>query len=70
MRLARPQCRVVAARKRGAKIVEGYPVAPKTERMPDIFAWTGFETAFRMAGFKEVARRKPQRPIVRIKAGA
>lgn len=54
------------ARKRGAKIVEGYPVAPKTDRMPDVFAWTGFETAFRNAGFKEVARRSPTRPIMRF----
>ncbi len=56
------------ARKRGAKIIEGYPVAPKTDRMPDVFAWTGFETAFRKAGFKEVARRSPTRPIMRYVA--
>jgi GNAT superfamily N-acetyltransferase len=56
------------ARRRGAKIVEGYPVAPKTHPMPDAFAWTGFETAFRKAGFKEVARRSPTRPIMRYLA--
>lgn len=51
--------------KRGAKILEGYPIAPKTHRMPDVFAWTGFENAFRKAGFKEVARRSATRPIMR-----
>lgn len=54
------------ARKRGAKIVEGYPIAPKTGRVPDVFAWTGFEAAFRKAGFKEIARRSPTRPIMRF----
>ncbi len=54
------------ARKRGARIVEGYPIAPKTDRVPEVFAWTGFEAAFRQAGFKEVARRSPTRPIMRF----
>ena len=57
------------ARKRGAKIVEGYPVVPKTDRMPDTFAWTGLESAFRKAGFREVARRSPTRPIMRRSVG-
>jgi hypothetical protein len=29
--------------------------------------WFGAKSMFDKAGFKEVARRKPQRPIVRIK---
>ncbi len=53
------------AAKRGAKILEGYPIAPRTLRMPDVFAWTGFENAFRKAGFQEVARRSATRPIMR-----
>jgi GNAT superfamily N-acetyltransferase len=57
------------ARKRGARIVEGYPVTSKTNFMPDAFAWTGFENAFRKAGFKEVARRSPTRPIMRRMLG-
>ena len=50
----------------GAKIVEGYPVEPRKDPMPDVFAFTGIDSTFRKAGFKEVARRSPNRPIMRI----
>ena len=53
------------ARKRGAEIIEGYPVEPKGSKMPDAFAWTGFPSAFRKAGFVEVLRRSPTRPMMR-----
>jgi len=53
------------ARKNGAKIVEGYPVEPKKGRWPDAFAWTGVASAFKKAGFKEVHRGSPSRPIMR-----
>ncbi len=49
----------------GARIVEGYPVEPKTGTMPDVFVYTGLASAFRKAGFVEVARRSPTRPIFR-----
>jgi len=55
---------------RGASVVEGYPVVPKTGRMPDAFAWTGTLAAFERAGFREVARRSPTRPIVRAERPA
>ncbi len=55
------------ARNRGARIAEGYPVDPKKGRMADAFAWTGFPSAFLRAGFHEVARRSPTRPIMRKK---
>ena len=45
------------AREKGAKIVEGYPQDPKKRTMVDTFAWTGFASAFKKAGFKEVARK-------------
>lgn len=54
------------ARARGATIVEGYPVEPKKGSMPDIFASTGLSSAFRQAGFVEVARRSETRPIMRF----
>jgi hypothetical protein len=51
----------------GAEIVEGYPVIPYAARMPDVFAWTGTVSAFRKAGFREVARGSAKRPIMRVK---
>jgi GNAT superfamily N-acetyltransferase len=52
-------------RRQGCKIVEGYPTEPKTGKTPDVFAYTGLASAFRKAGFTEVARRSDSRPIVR-----
>ena len=52
------------ARRQGAKIVEGYPVALAKET-PAAFAWTGVAPAFQKAGFKEVVRRSASRPIMR-----
>jgi GNAT superfamily N-acetyltransferase len=49
----------------GGKIVEGYPVEPKKDRMPDVFAWTGLASAYRKAGFTECLRRSETRPIMR-----
>ena len=54
------------ARKCGAKILEGYPVEPKRgARWADPFVYTGHVSAFRRAGFREVARRSPTRPLMR-----
>ena len=50
----------------GAKIVEGYPVEPGMEKMPDPFLWHGVPSAFKAAGFKEVVRRSQTRPIMRF----
>lgn len=55
------------ARAHGARLVEGYPVEPKKGAMPDAFVWTGLAGSFEKAGFKEVARRSPTRPIMRKK---
>lgn len=48
------------------KIIEGYPVEPKSGKTADVFAWTGLSSAFRKAGFKEVERRSKSRPIMRF----
>lgn len=56
---------VAWARRHGATIVEGYPVAPAKGRTADAFAWTGLVSTFEKAGFREVARRSPTRPIMR-----
>ncbi|MEK7798691.1 MAG: GNAT family N-acetyltransferase, partial [Acidobacteriota bacterium] len=57
------------ARRRGARLIEGYPVEARTGRLPDAFAWTGLPAAFRRAGFVEVARRSPTRPFMRLRIG-
>ena len=54
------------AARRGAKVVEGYPVEPSMEKMPDPFLWHGIPSAFKTAGFKEVLRRSKSRPIMRF----
>ena len=51
-------------RAQGGRIVEGYPIEPAAEMAP-AFAWHGLASAFRAAGFKEVARRSPTRPVMR-----
>ena len=56
---------VAYAAKQGAKIIEGYPVEPTMEKMPDPFLWHGVPSAFKEAGFREVLRRSPTRPIMR-----
>jgi GNAT superfamily N-acetyltransferase len=52
-------------RRRGGKILEGYPIDAHGQAVPAAFAWTGLASAFRRAGFREVARRSPTRPIMR-----
>jgi len=53
----------------GGRIIEGYAVEPKKDAMPDAFAFHGLASAYRAAGFVEVARRSPTRPIMRRMAG-
>ena len=55
---------------RGAEAVEGYPVVPYSPDAPGAFLWTGTYSSFVKAGFKEVARRSPSRPIMRARAKA
>ena len=53
--------------KKGASIIEGYPVEQKDgNAMPDVFAWTGITKTFLKAGFNEAARRSENRPIMRL----
>lgn len=53
------------AAERGATIVEGYPVEPRSSQQPPPFVWTGVVSAYHRAGFTEVARNSPTRPIMR-----
>ena len=52
-------------KRQGGAVVEGYPVEPKSENLPDPFVWHGLASAYRKAGFRECARRSETRPIMR-----
>lgn len=44
---------VASLRRRGARIIEGYPVNLKAgQRLPNAFAWTGTRAMFEAAGFR------------------
>jgi GNAT superfamily N-acetyltransferase len=49
---------------KGGKIIEGYPTETQKEE-PAPFIFTGTAAAFQQAGFQEVARNSPTRPIFR-----
>lgn len=57
---------IALAAEHGARIVEGYPIDPRSLEVPPVFAWTGLVSAFERAGFREVARRSETRPIMRF----
>jgi ribosomal protein S18 acetylase RimI-like enzyme len=56
---------VTYARKRGVTILEAYPV-DKPGRSSDEAMWFGAKSMYDDAGFREVARRRPHRPVVRL----
>ena len=53
------------ARKNGARILDACPVDTKTKRQP-ISLYHGVASTFSRAGFHEVARRRPDRPLMRL----
>ena len=59
---------VAFCRKKKVKLVEAYPVdmAEKEDKSADSSLWFGTKSMFDDAGFEEVARHKPSRPIVRL----
>jgi len=62
--LALLRAAVAHARRRGARVVEGYPVdTPK--RGADAWMYTGAASVFEQAGFKAAARRSKTRPLMR-----
>ena len=54
------------ARARDATLLEAYPVDRDAPEAPNA-SWFGSRSMFVKAGFSEVARHKPTRPIVRLK---
>ena len=63
MLLHRPAVRCAA--EQGTEVVEGYPADPGQTRLPSASAFTGVISMFEQAGFREVTRRAPTRPIMR-----
>jgi ribosomal protein S18 acetylase RimI-like enzyme len=59
---------IAFARKKGVRLLEAYPVDRKS-RSSDDAMWFGAKSMYDEAGFEEVARRKPQRPVVRLRTG-
>ena len=53
------------AKKKRAKIVEGYPVEAKRRRLSGSEGFTGLVPVFRRVGFVEAIRRSENRPIMR-----
>lgn len=53
------------ARQRGVRLLEAYPV-DKAEPSAGESSWFGSKAMYDAAGFEEVARRKPARPMVRL----
>lgn len=60
------QAAVDYARAQGAEALEGYPIDASDERVNASAAYVGIAETFREAGFVEVARRSPKRPIMRL----
>jgi GNAT superfamily N-acetyltransferase len=58
------------ARSCGARCLEAYPV-DRAQRSADESMWFGCKAMYDRAGFAEVARRKPTRPVMRkaLRAG-
>ena len=56
---------IAFAAKRQVRLLEAYPV-DKPKRSHDDWMWFGAKSMYDAAGFEEVARRRPYRPIVRM----
>lgn len=57
---------IAYAREQGATLIEAYPV-DRPGRSDDDALWFGTKSMYDAAGFEEVARRKPQRPVMRLR---
>ncbi len=56
---------IKVARDHGAEALEAYPLVPKNEAVPDIYAYSGFYQVFIDLGFTVAARRSEFSPILR-----
>ena len=55
---------VIFARKRGARMIEGYPIDTGKQAM-DFTSFMGTASVFRRCGFGEASRPAPNRPVMR-----
>ena len=53
------------AGRQGAKIVEGYPLIPRKEKVPDWLLYVGLPSTFERAGFRQMHRPSQTRAIMR-----
>lgn len=60
---------VAHARANGARVIEGYPVDTSTSKTSSNDLYHGALSSFAAAGFTEVARPVPNRPIVSLGVG-
>ncbi len=51
----------------GARLIEAYPYDTDEEQKSGIEIYYGVASTFRQAGFEEVERRSPRRPIMRLR---
>ena len=56
---------IAYARRRGADVLEAYPIDKNQASAADA-SWFGSKRMFDAAGFQEVARRRADRPVVRL----
>jgi GNAT superfamily N-acetyltransferase len=57
---------IAYARRNGADLLEAYPWDVASGGLADARAYMGTRPPFAKLGFKEAARRRPQRPLMRI----
>lgn len=57
---------IAFARRRGVTLLEAYPV-DKPSPVEDQWLWYGAKSMYDKAGFHEVARRRPERPVMRLR---
>jgi GNAT superfamily N-acetyltransferase len=63
------QAAIRFCKRRGVRLLEAYPIDQR-EPTNDQWLWHGCASMFEKAGFVEVARRKPKRPVVRLTISA
>ncbi|MEX0644510.1 MAG: GNAT family N-acetyltransferase, partial [Parvularculaceae bacterium] len=60
---------IAFAKKNGARALDACPVDVKKEKRPPVSIYHGTAAMFERAGFVEIARRRGDRPLVRLDLG-